>query len=60
VDDITPLRQWRGEVAGKVHPALVPPLAPTVPPLALVDLTGKRLQVVDDGVPVPTPNPPSP
>lgn len=41
------LLELTGDVAGKVHPALLPPLAPVMPPLALVDLTGKTLQVVD-------------
>lgn len=50
------LLELTGDVAGKIHPALLPPLPATVPPLAIMDLTGKKLQVVDGltpGVPVP-------
>lgn len=49
------------DAAGKIHPALIPLPAPVMPPLALVDLTGKQLQVVPapDGV-SPTPTPPTP
>ncbi|HEX2092415.1 MAG TPA: hypothetical protein VHG28_08435 [Longimicrobiaceae bacterium] len=34
-----------------LHPALRPPPAPAMPPLALVDLTGKRLEPVTSGTP---------
>jgi hypothetical protein len=37
------------DAVGKIHPSLQPPLAPVMPPLALVDLTGKTLEVVDGG-----------
>lgn len=44
------------DAAGKIHPALHAPLAPSVPPLGLIDLTGKKLEVVDGEVPdVPSP-----
>ncbi len=45
------------DAAGKIHPALQPPPVPVMPPLALVDLTGKRLQVVDGVQPPPVPQP---
>lgn len=35
------------DAVGKLHPELLPPLAPAMPPLALVDLAGKQLQVVE-------------
>lgn len=41
------------DAAGKIHPALEPPPAPAVPPLGLIDLTGKRVEVVDGVVPEP-------
>jgi hypothetical protein len=37
------------DALGKVHPALIPAPAPVMPPLALVDLTGKQLQVIGGG-----------
>ena len=33
----------------KLHPALLAPLAPVMPPLALVDMTGKTIPVLDGG-----------
>ncbi|HEX9987149.1 MAG TPA: hypothetical protein VGE45_01530 [Chloroflexia bacterium] len=53
------LLELTGDVAGKIHPALLPPLPPVMPPIALVDLTGKTLQVVDE-VPPPPVTPPVP
>lgn len=54
------------DALGKIHPALLPLPVPQMPPLALVDMTGKQLQVVGSttgtgtpgtmpGVPVPLP-----
>ncbi|HEX9892158.1 MAG TPA: hypothetical protein VGB28_08865, partial [Actinomycetota bacterium] len=53
------LLELTGDVAGKIHPALLPPLPAAVPPLAIVDLTGKQLQVLNGGAPE-VPVPPSP
>lgn len=40
------------DAVGKIHPALEPPPAPAVPPLGLIDLTGKTLEVVEPDTPV--------
>lgn len=48
----------------QLHPQLLPPLAPAMPPLAIVDLTGKTIPLpiggmtsvpVGGGIPIPTP-----
>ncbi|MEA3200591.1 MAG: hypothetical protein QOE90_2019 [Thermoplasmata archaeon] len=45
----------------KIHPALLPPPAPVMPPLAIVDMTGKTIPVLGGngmgGTPTPTPTP---
>jgi hypothetical protein len=44
------------DAAGKIHPSLHPALPPSVPPLGMIDLTGKKLEVVDAELPaIPTP-----
>lgn len=41
------------DAAGRIHPTLEPPLPPQMPPLALVDVLGNTLQLVDsEGNPV--------
>lgn len=41
----------------KVHPALLPAPAPAMPPLTVVDLTGKTIPLPVGGSPTPTPTP---
>jgi hypothetical protein len=41
------------DALGQIHPALKQLPAPTMPPLAIMDLTGKQLEVVDDVAPIP-------
>ncbi len=38
----------------KIHPALLPPPAPVMPPLALVDVTGKSIPISTGGTPTGT------
>lgn len=39
------------DALGRVHPLLEAPPAPAVPPLALIDLAGKKIELVDEPLP---------
>lgn len=41
----------------KIHPALLPAPAPVMPPIAVMDLTGKAVPLPIGGAPTPTPTP---